>query len=152
MQPNFFFYLLGIYNNTWDHKYNKVWEIHSTPAVISLFDQNMNARSKRGKERRIVTRDFISTRFDGSSYQSFTDSEMDMITFAESETHGQPGINANWCAGANVKVASCKSSCDRSSLFFRKRPWPLTGAESRRGSASQLTIVVVVLLMRQVWW
>ncbi len=70
---------------------------------------------------------------------------MDVISLAESEPDGQPGVDPHRRTAPYVEITPLKTTSDGICLFLCEIPRPLCGAKRARGSACERTIVVVVL-------
>jgi hypothetical protein len=73
-----------------------------------------------------------------------------MIPFAECQSDGETRIDTDRCAAADVKVATAEVACDGSGFFFCEVARTFVWAKCGRGSASEGTVVVVVLLCRKI--
>jgi len=87
----------------------------------------------------------------GEGSEGLADSEVDVVALAEGESHRQTGVDPDGSAGANVEITPGKVASDSGGLFVGQITWAFVWTEGRGRSAGKGTIVVVILLVRQVW-
>ena len=87
----------------------------------------------------------------GEGSEGLANREMDVVALAEGEPHRQTGVNPDGSAGANVEITPGKVASDSGGLFVGQITRAFVWTEGRGRSAGKGTIVVIILLMRQVW-
>jgi len=79
--------------------------------------------------------------------QSFSNSKMNMISLAQSKSHGESRVNPYGRTVPNVEVASGEIASDSCSFLLCEVARALGWPERRRGSTGKLAVIVVVLGM-----
>lgn len=84
------------------------------------------------------------------SYQSLSNSEMNMIAFSQGEPDREAGVNPNGSTGPYVEIATAKITSDGGGLLLCEIARSFIWTECRCGGAGKCSIVVIVLLMGQI--